>query len=379
MNAPKEVFHSNLATEILTNDSLDLNTKGNFVMNVARNAAFQAMRLIHSELQEEIALENQTNTLDAYSERIVEEELGIDSDLVHMEQGFEHKATIAEWCALADAAVDQLAAVYVEMKNKARMDKKSSSDFLTADDLARLAYFDVPLGKLLDDQYERAWGIDPDKYQFSDLMLQRIKAEEAEADRGVVRTDLEIIADLKQRKLEFAQRVHGFKDEVLTRIKERAQAARRVECQSFETLFALVYGREQAARALAQLRSSIQNSLAGFAAAVRRNYEQHKSGAVNPKTGKPYTLWAASWIVLQKRGKQHDLDVLTNILLDRYAGTDAADGVKRSTPAPAQPVTEPGPTPAGMAPPQPVDAATANAIVQAFMAALAKQAAPVKN
>jgi hypothetical protein len=368
MNAPvKTIYNSNLAKEILDNEALDLNTKGNFVLGVARNATFQAMRMIHAELTEEVALEQRTNNIDAYNEKLAEDPLLEDADVAHMEQGHEHHTSIGEWCALADAACDQLAAVYAAMKEKAKLDKRNSGDFLTQEDLARLAYFDIPFARLLEDQYERAWGLDPAKYQFSDLMITRIKAEELEA-RGETRTDLEIIEELKTRKLEFAQRVAGFKDEVFLRIKERARANRKVDCQSFEALFSVVYDREMAARAVAQLRGSIQGSLAGFDAAVRRNFEAYKAKTMNPKTGKATTLWAASWIILNKRGKRADLDYLTDLLLDKYAGTTAAEGVVRSTP-PAAPVTEPGPTPAGMAAPAPTDM---TAFANAFMAALTR-------
>jgi hypothetical protein len=368
----KRTYDSNLAKEILNNDALDLNTKGNFILGVARNATFQAMRMTHSELQEEVALENQVNTIDAYNERLAEDPLLDDADATHVEQGHEHRTSIGEWCALADAACDQLAAIYSAMKEKAKLDKKNSGDFLSQEDLARLAYFDIPFARLLDDQYERAWGLDPTHYQFSDLMVQRIKNEELEA-RGETRTDIEIIEELKTRKLEFAQRVAGFKDEVMKRIKERARAGRKVDCQSFESLFSVVYDREMAARAVNQLRSSIQGSLAGFDAAVKRNFEAYKGKVTNPKTGKATTLWAASWIILQKRGKRADLDYLTDLLLEKYAGTDAAEGVVRSTPL-AAPVTEPGPAPATLAPAAPALPANMNAVVQTFMAALAAQA-----
>lgn len=370
MNAPvKTIYNSNLAKEILDNESLDMNTKGNFVVGIARNATFQAMRMIHAELTEEVALEQKTNSIDAYNEKMSEDPLLEDADIAHMEQGHEHHTSIGEWCALADAACDQLAAVYAAMKEKAKLDKRNSGDFLTQEDLARLAYFDIPFNRLLEDQYERAWGLDPAKYQFSDLMITRIKAEELEA-RGEARTDLEIIEELKTRKLEFAQRVAGFKAEVFTRIKERARANRKVDCQSFEMLFSVVYDREMAARAVAQLRGSIQGSLAGFDAAVKRNFEAYKNKTVNPKTGKVTTLWAASWIILQKRGKRADLDYLTDLLLDKYAGTTAAEGVVRST---STPISEPGPTPPTLAPAAPAPA-NMNAVVQAFMAALAQQA-----
>jgi hypothetical protein len=294
---------------------LDLsgNTRGNFALNVARNAIRQAVILTYREINEERKLGGDVGGIDAYNEAVVADDLEAESNRVRDQQGHDPVITLPMQCAIASAAIDELEAVVEQLKGEADVNPETGEISTAA--LKAALYFNRTLLDEVKDVYDRNWG-DP---QAKTVGAKAIENEMAEYRMAygeacsVEEATANIIARRKKIGIKYAEVL----DEIYARIEQRATASRRVEARSFQTLYLAHLTREQNGRDVKQLIGMLKGSLQSF-----RRAGKDKG-------------WNRQWMIDVCSGKESEIAKLEVLMLE-LANTTAAEKVNvKPVPTPA--------------------------------------------